>query len=788
MKYRKGLFICSLAFCLLCFGCSDDVHKTYTQQAGSKMGALDEPAGAQGDQVISLKGGEGTGGNGGSGGSIDMDHYANVGMYAKTRNLDTGFTLPTPSYPENLGGNGVTISEDTVVAVAGAEPEAGVLYMVAGRSYLYVSNGNGVLEEADEVATGLKVEAGATLTLGLNKDYDSNGSSDCAWLSFDNDVVIKGTLATAGLLGTGDNRHGAPALARDKGRLGIESSYGRLTMTAGSAIDTAGGDAAAGSDERGGDGGHIYLFGKGGVHLAGTIDASGGDGDGAGVGGWGAIGSSGANSIGIYTDGSLINSGKIVASGGAGSIGGNAGGFDLDADGMLYNTGNIYATGGAGSTGAGGSVSNVTSYLYAGLSLFNSGNIYLSGGDGAAGGGNSYEICIDSGSDYAGNILNSGAVYANGGSCTGGTGNGGNGGRIYFEADGGDTVSAGEIQAMGGTGQGEGSVGGGGGNLRFYADYGCDSYWEEVASGLIRVTGNIRLDGGAGYFGGGGGNLQVDGDYDGDVFPPVQPVEFLGYAQIDLCGGNGAASGGSGGGIDIYTEEAYYGDGYDAFPTGAIVNRVGILARGGDGGTGSGGDGGCLEFDAEGEAYFGTTVVLNSGDIDVSGGSGNSGGTGGGADFYGHDYAENTGTIRSLGGDAEGDAAEGDVNAGQGASWGIYLLSAADVLNSGDVIATGGAATGAKGEVERVYGGSSGDFYMWAVNTATLSGSLYFNGGDSTDVGGLGGRVEIMSMKTPSVVSAGLISVAAGSGAAADDIGNILIDGLDVTPLNGTLP
>jgi len=779
---------------LLTFGCNDDGDTNVTEiMSGNQTGELDEPAGDDGSYVISMKGGEGTGAYGGDGGDVYLDCYANVGMYVKTRDLDTSFTVPTPVYPESLGDNGVSISEDTVVAVVTEEPAEGELYMVLDSTteedyyYLFVSDGDGVLAEAEERATGLKVDAGATLTLGLNYDWNTNGSMDAAYVWLTDDLVINGTLATADLSETGELRHDLAALAGDKGSLVLNIS-GRMTMAEGSVLDISGDAAAAESGARGGDGGRLSIDADNGIYLAGMIDASGGNGDGIGIGGWAGVYNNNS-SYGIEIDcnyGTLINTGGVDTSGGNGSTGGNAADVDFYADSQIYNSGDLYATGGTGSTGAGGIGDDI--YMDASLSLFNSGDMVAHGGDGATAGGDAGSITCYGGDNYAGDLISSGALYADGGDCSGELGNGGDGGDIYLETGGGDLVSTGEIHAIGGVGVGDSSYGGYGGDLEFYMDYGYDGgYGDEVAAGAIQVTGDICLDGGSGYYGGNGGYFDVTSyNYDYTVFPPVQPSELLGYAQIDVSGGDGATDGGDAGDVDAYTEDAWYGDDYTAYPVGAIANRVAILAKGGTGVTGYGGDGGYLDWEAEGEAYFGTTEVLNSGDIDVSGGSGFNGGDSGGVYFYGHDYAENTGTITALGGEATGDAGDGEsVYAGYGADEYIELYSAGDVLNTGDVIATGGEATGTATGTGTVSGGYCYDFYMWAVDTATVSGSLYFNGGDSTDIAGDGGDVEIVSMKTASAITSELITVAAGSGATAGDVGSLWIDGFDVTPVDG---
>ncbi len=134
--------------------------------------------------------------------------------------------------------------------------------------------------------------------------------------------------------------------------------------------------------------------------------------------------------------------------------------------------------------------------------------------------------------------------------------------------------------------------------------------------------------------------------------PIMTQVEFVGYSSISMNGGNGV-DGANAGTFQIYTDNAWTGDDYLAVPVGSIINKVPVSAKGGTGSlTGGhyGGQGGYIGFEAEGEFSIGTTVVVNSGNLDVSGGVGDYAGDSGGVYFYGHDKVTNSATITAAGG------------------------------------------------------------------------------------------------------------------------------------------
>jgi len=782
MKHRYWILFCVILISLGTFGCGDDITMRYIS-ATEPMGTLDEPTGAEGGYVLSMAGGESTGDYGGNGGELYLNSYSNTGIYKKTRNLDTDFTVPIPVQPEDLGDNGVTISADTTVSVVTTAPAVDTLYMVAGNWNLYISDGDVDLAEESPV-TGLKVAAGVTLTLELNYDWNGDGvpNLEAARLDFAEDVVIAGTLATDDLLGSGELRHGVVALARDKGSLYLDLS-GRFIMAEDSLLDTAGDDAAA-ADTRGGDGGRIEITTENGngILLQGTIDASGGDGLGTGDGGWGAVRANNSNGW-VYLDpddsdepGTLINTGIIDASGGDGAWGGDAGGIELDSEWRVYNTGDLYSNGGDGSTGDGGDGYEI--YIEPdGGHLFNSGDLHVEGGDGAADGGDSGDLYLYSANETMGDLINTGDIYVHGGDATDPANDGAGGDAaeyIYFDNYGGKIVTIGDIMGDGGDGAGDGDGGDAVYNLYVYVYEGEDwGYGEYETPGTIQITGNISLAGGKGYYGGDGCYyFYVDNsDYADDNLTPLYPMEFLGYATVDLTGGKGATYGGYGGDFYIYTEDASYPSGY--YPVGAIVNRADILAAGGEGVESYGGEGGDVEWEAEGEAYYGTTVLLNSGVIDVSGGKGTDGGDSGWVYLYAHDYLENTGTIWAMGGEGTADGGYG----GDGAYDYIEMYSTLDMMNSGDIIATGGAGTGAG-----AFGGDVYDLYMIAGGHVTNSGDINMDGGAGTEDGGDGGVAAIGSDTTDSENS-GMITVVGGVGGVDDgDPGGIWIDGFVVGP------
>lgn len=721
---KIGLLLFLLSF--IVYGCGGDGGGGVTQTAPVATYA------------INLSGGAGIDGAGGNGGNIDaLKGYFDIKI-SQSETVDTSFTVPTYPTPIDLGTEPLIVATNTTINVIlpeGDDPVAKTPYMVLGDKNLYISDDDGMIADEPPV-TGIQVNAGVILILGLNMNTDGNTGQDMAQINLANDSHMLGTIKTkdltTGTVGDGvvDPRHGETATVHDKGGLSI-NAYG------------------------------------------------------ANIGGFGA-------GIYISSDSVLINRATIDSSGRNGTTGGESGYIEFDASQSIYNTATLRSNGGVGSAGAGGTASaNGGIYMYSSsASIYNSGELITNGGNGTTGGGNGGCIDVYGAEDtFAGNVINSGSLSANGGNTTT-NGNGSDGGTIYFVTYGGSMKTSGAITANGGTGFGANSVGGSGGSLEISSYKGKDyKYTEEIAPGPMQVTGNISLKGGSGAHGGSGGHIKAENHYSSDDFKPTGTIEFIGYngsPGINLNGGDGTKGGSNGGDFFAYTEDANLG-GMDQ-PTGSITNDVSIVAKGGASTvSGNGGHGGHVEMEAEGNAYVTSTKLINSGLLDVSGGNGvDNGGSSGGIYFYGHDLTQNTGAITANGGNASATTGTG----GRGADDNIEIISSYDILNTGFITANGGTGTGTNAS-----GGDSHFISIYAGNKATNSGNIYGNGGNAIGTGtnGDGGIVDLFSEKAVTVNTAALISVVKGGGGSgigppAPTNGHIYIDWVDVTPIDGTLP
>ena len=720
--------------------------------------------------------------------------------------VDTAFTVPTYPVTEDLGSNGVTVTTDTTVTTvnSGAEPAApGTLYLVNGANHLCIVASPAAGNTGDAVSanrvTGLKINAGVTLTMGLNYDIinaDADGNDatgqDEAFFFLSNDLIVNGTLTVTDLTtagGTVDNRHGLPATNRDKGYLHINSG-GDIIVGAAGTIDAAGTDATVAGD-RGGDGGTIYLRNFSGlIQIAGTLDNSGGDGMTTGDGGNAAMQSSGAsatmNPTQLNTMGTILMTGFVTANGGSGANGGDAGGLlALNTKGSINNTGTVTANGGTGSTGNGGTggLANLSSSM---SGIYNSGSITVNGGDGATGGGSTIYIVFQpaSGGFGMGPVYNSGNLSANGGSATTG-GSGDPSGWILFRANGGDVRNNGTLSLNGGDGAGAGAAPGGASQyFNCTARPGHDpAVGEPVGSGDILLTGNITLNGGNGASGGNAGYLRLDNqNQDSRVSPSAGYIFLADYSSLDIRGGDGTTTGGNGGTINVQTSNANELSTY--IETGSIIIESDILAQGGQGGSATGGFGGSLRFRAQGNAYAGHSGVEIRGDLDVSGGNGAGGGWAGGMNVYGHDFLTVLGNLTAQGGDA--DSASG--NAGLGAAAGIQLNATLQLTNSGTITANGG-----NGTTGNAAGGGVGflnSIQLWAGEQVTNTGHILANGGTSSGTANNanGGTIDIRSTGNPAQNSATLeVQAGTGGSGTVGNNGHIYMDGVDVTPVNGVL-
>jgi hypothetical protein len=739
---------------------------------------------------INLSGGEGVDGIGGDGGEIDaLKGYFGI-ILLRSGTVDTRFSLPSYSNSVNLGTNPLIIAGKMVISVipsGGDDPSKGSPYMIAGDTKLYISDDDG--ESGDESpVTGIRVNAGATLTLGLNISSSGNTGQDTAKLDISGDVRISGTLTTKDLTtgtvkgGVIDHRHGAPAIARDRGGLSINA--GLIVVGNTGKIDTGGGDAPSTGEGRGGDGGSVELTAaQDGIFLdGGSIDTSGGNGNGSGDGGSGGR-------ILLLSENSIINSAIMSSSGGNGSSGGDPGYIEMDAASAIYNTASLTSNGGNGSTGIGGSADNTGGiFCYSSVSgIYNSGVLITQGGNGFSGGGNGGSIELYGADDmYTGDVINSGSFSTNGGNALS-SGNGGQAGEITVSTYGGSIRTSASVAANGGTGAVGGGRGGDAGVLAISSSAGRDYFYsEEIAPGPVRIAGDISLSGGTGANGGDGGQITVQNRYSSDDARQTGTIEFVGYKGekgISLNGGNGKKGGGMGGAFFAFTESSIING--NVQPAGSVVNDIAVHSKGGNSlSSGDGGSGGIVVIEAEGSASSENTVVINSGDMDVSGGNGiANGGDSGGVSLYGHALIKNTALIIASGGYASGAGGAGGAGAGDS----LEFISSYDVLNHGKIIAVGGNGSGTGAS-----GGNVGDIIMYAGNRVTNSGSVSANGGNAKGAAknGNGGTVDLFSEKAATDNHGTLISVVRGSGGGKGTgiNGHILIDWVDITPQDGTLP
>lgn len=744
--------------------------------------------------VVSMKGGAGN--TGGNVGTWQMETYQVKGVrISSAGSADTSFSVPSYNPSVELGTNGITLSSNTtatVIAGAIADATAGTLYLYTADQQMYVSTGTGTVPDAAKIVTGLKVNAGVTLTLGLNVNTGATLSEDMASVTFTNDVDIAGTLKTADLSTAITVTTGSPdGTVRDMGGLRLETNTQMFVRSTGS-INTKGTNAAATSNDNGGNGGYLYLYAGNYFVNNGTIDNSGGNGDGIGNGGNAGVSMGWGNTLAVYVNGGndprgiggvFINTGSMTTNGGNGAAGGNTSQVYIDAYSNVFNTGPITSNAGTGSANIGGD-GNRGIYIYSYYaSIYNSGAISQKGGDGATGGGNGGYVYLDAGLWNTGDLVNSGNITTTAGSCTGSVDcNGGSAQNIDMYAYGAIKTS-GNLTMNGGNGHGAG-IGGNGGYL-YIQNYTGYNYGR-VASlpvGDIQVSGNISLNGGNGGAagaGGSGGDFYINQASSSDAASDTG-IMLLGYASADLSGGNGTATGGNAGNMYIYTYNDYPA-GWSAVPPGPITNEIAITGKGGSGtgAAGLGGSGLYVYWVTDGWEYGpgGVSILTNKGNIDASGGAG---GTGGGDSnqiyWYGHDGVVNSGNITMKGGDSVGVGGTG----GDGAFNGIWIYSSLDIVNSGTINTTGGS--GDVGGNGSLWSGTPDPFGNWvalyAGGQVANTGSIICNGGAGVATNGNGGGIELYSEKEGSVFASTSIAAGAGAGAAGT-AGQVWIDGVQV--------
>jgi hypothetical protein len=771
-----------------------------------ESGTTAEQTGSPGSWTINAVGG--SGGTGGNGGFLYMETYQQQGVkIMKAGTASTTFTVPNYNPPTDLGTTGEIITADTTVPalISGASQTlaSGALYLIQGDGdcNVLISTGTGTVPVPGfappaAYVTGLKVNAGVTVTLGLNNDTNSNGSMDEACLYFPNDVDIAGTIKTEDLLTSGstDTRHFGPSTDRDMGALNLSSNMQIFVRSTGSIITKGLNGASAG--QRGGDGGYINLSAGNYFINQGTIDNSGGNSfDSSADGGSAGVSSGSGIYLQILVDqgtgpipyglgGVIINTGKLISNGGTGATGGQPAEVSIIANSDLFNTGPITANGGKGMNGNGGSgFAGVFQIMSIYGSIYNSGALSQAGGNGTAGGGDGGTFLLYAGKlGYTGDVVNSGSITADAGSATN-SGSGGNGWNISLYASGAIRTS-GKISINGGDSMGANNGGiGGTVTLQNYVpyDYAAGSGSSPTPVRPIQVSGNMYLNGGASKTGTGGrgGKLYVYQAKSGAEASNTG-IQFLGYASANFSGGFGTVAGGSafgnGSGLSmkVITYNDYPGNGSTAIPPGPIINQINITTRGGNS-NGTGGWGGMngwgisMQTGTLGD-YFGpggVSTVTNTGKLDTSGGTGGSGNGGIPGEIYlfGHDGVTNTGSLIARGGSSTG---------GGDGKWGgnISILSGLNITNSGPIDASGGSGA--------IGGGGGNDIQIYAGGKVTNTGSIACAGGaGSTGSGGNGYIIDIMS-ETGGTSNTGALNVSGGPGNPHGSKGQVWIDWVQV--------
>jgi len=617
---------------------------------------------------ISAQGGIGNSLIGGDGGIMNITNASPDGIKILDSGIVNTIFTSTTDTTYSLGTNPLSLSSSIVIDVVLPTDTVGanIPYMILGDDHIYISNGGTVGD--DEPVTGLMVETGAVVTLGLNMSLTNATGQDTAKISLTNALVVNGTIITkdltTGLLNgaTLDKRHSAPATTADMGSLSISAQ--KIIISG--VIDTSGGDGT-----RGGDGGAITLSSDiGGVYILSTaiINASGGDGS-SGIGGWAGVSDNDiASGVSITSTGGIVSEGTIYSSGGSGTMGGKGAFVVMDSTLDLKNTANIYSNGGSGTTAQGGDGGGIT--LKSKSGLYNSAQLSSQGGDGSGGGvGGSVLMSSGTQSPYTGDLINSGNISTNGGNAIS-AGGGGSGGYIKLTSKLGSIKNTGALSSDGGIGLGASNSGGSGGTIVIENGDGTSADSIEIAS-------DISVDGGLGPNGGSGGIIIINQN-DSSLDSILGGIELYNYNASYLSGGLGVTNGGNA----DFTSALIWAFG------GPITNEMEIYANGGDA-------------------------------SDTSG----VGGLGGGIDMAAAENLTNSGHIYILGGSAP-------LTGGDGGS--VILSAGAKTTNSGSIYANGGNSTGSAPSSSAGDGGDvelASTSPETTTNTATIITVLNGSGG-----------------------------------------------------------
>jgi hypothetical protein len=302
-----------------------------------------------------------------------------------------------------------------------------------------------------------------------------------------------------------------------------------------------------------------------------------------------------------------------------------------------------------------------------------------------------------------GAFVNNGTIDVAGKNAPAGV-NGGWGG-VFSVYAGNVAINRGTINASSGSGENGGQAG-----------------WVELDGDKgVWNSGPVSAKGGAGTNGGGGaGNWVGFNSYD-----YLAPVYNSG--TIDVSGGDGTTNGGDvSEGVEFSAGEV----GGASYASGGLVNSGRLIANGGSGSAGNGGNAGYVNLIARG------ANLRNSGAVEIRGGKGAGGSGGSGGTLYVHSsYGSNElhtvvvpgGSIQYSGGIVT-DGGAGDTGGSAGKT---QFDQEAPV--AGDIILYGYSAVNLAGGSGKTYGGDGGSADMHGYD-----GMIYYNEADFTATGGAG--------------------------------------------------
>ncbi len=371
-------------------------------------------------------------------------------------------------------------------------------------------------------------------------------------------------------------------------------------------------------------------------------------------------------------------------------------------------------------------------------------------------------------------FINSGLIDTSGILCTANHCSGGAGGAINVTVSGGPTLATSYV-AIGNSGQlntrggnaayllvgSTGANGGAGGAITLTSN--AQSAAEQLGN-VSNAAGSIYLSGGISLGGGTGDNGGIGGEFKALLTPGVangQEIVLLGYDNITTIGGDG-----------VYTPSpsiSVAGNAGKITMTnvgGGVINYADLFAHGGANGTNKNfGQGAPLIMSAGGgdfaPAVSPAQVVINYGQIDLTGGStiaagsqDSSGSYGGQFQLIGAARVENHHTI--------------DASCGSGAGVGTNGNGYASVLSSGGGPVVNDHALSANGGSPTKASDASAAQSITLIGTQVQnSANISSAGGSAEGLGGDGNNIALISTNpaTPTTLSSGtLLNVSAGVG------------------------